>query len=187
MKVILIGYRASGKTTVGRCLAQKLGLPLVDTDKLVEGATGLTIKEMIAQSGWPVFRKKEKEAVQSLEVGGPCVISTGGGVILDEDNRMMLKRLGVVIYLQAPVSDLLDRLTREAGEGETRPALTAGSLEEETYAVLSQRIPLYEACADFAVDTEGKNVVRVAEEIYDRLVEEGILCKIHQAKKKRKD
>ncbi|HLZ19434.1 MAG TPA: shikimate kinase [Smithellaceae bacterium] len=186
MKVILIGYRASGKSSAGRHLAQKLKLSFVDTDQLIEEASGLAIKDMIALNGWPVFREKEKEAVASLKDTSLCVVSTGGGVILDEENRMTLKSLGPVIYLQTPVSDILERLTRDAEEEKTRPQFTAGSLAEETQAVLSQRIPLYEAFADFTVDTEGKSVVRVAEEIYERLLEQGVVSEINKAKKKLK-
>jgi len=186
MKVILIGYRASGKSTVGRHLAKKLKLSFVDTDQLIEEASGLAIKDMIAQTGWISFREKEKEAVASLEGRGPCVVSTGGGVILDEENRALLKSLGVVVYLQTPASDILERLTRDAGEEQTRPQFTAASLAEETQAVLSQRIPLYEVCADFMVDTEGKSVVRVAEEIYERLLEQGVVSEINKEKKKLK-
>ena len=186
MKVILVGYRASGKSTVGQYLAKKLKVPFVDTDQMVEEAAGLAIKDLVARDGWPAFRAKEAEAVASLQSNEPGIVSTGGGVILSGENRAMLKHLGIVIYLKTPVADILERLTRDAREEQARPQFTSGSLAEETIAVLSQRIPLYESAADFAVDTEFKSVVRIAEEIYERLVEQGTVSEINKAKKKLK-
>jgi len=186
MKVILIGYRASGKSTAGQYLAKKLQIPFVDTDQCVEETAGMAIKDLVARDGWAAFRDREKEAVAALHTAALCIVSTGGGVILADENRTLLKRLGKVVYLKTPVEDILERLTRDAREEQIRPQFTSGSLAEETLEILSQRMPLYEATADFTVDTEGKSVVRVAEEVYERLLEQGVVSEINKAKKKLK-
>lgn len=180
MKVILIGYRATGKSTVGRYLSRRLHIPFWDTDRIIEETAGMPIKDLVAREGWPAFREKEKEAVASLRDRGLGVVSTGGGVILAEENRKLLKGLGPVIYLKACLPDILERLMRDARGRQTRPQFTAESLADETAAVLAQRIPLYEATADFIVDTEAKNVVRVTEEIYEYLLETGAVSGINK-------
>ncbi len=186
MKVILIGYRATGKSTVGRLLSKRLKIPFADTDQMIEETEGLPIKDLVAQDGWSAFRKKEKEAVGSLLEKGLCVVATGGGVILSAENRALLKKLGVVVYLKASSHDILERLTRDAQDEQTRPQFTSGNLADETVAVLSERMPLYESTADFTVDTEGKSVVRVANEIYEYLLETGAVAGINKAKKRSK-
>jgi shikimate kinase len=183
MNVILIGYRATGKTTVGRHLSKRLGIPFWDTDQLIEDRAGMPVKDLIASEGWPAFREKEKEAVGRLEEKILFVAATGGGAILAEENRIFLKKLGVVVYLKASLSEIVDRLSRDAKEGQARPPFTAMDLAEETSAVLKERLPLYESTADFTVDTEGKSVVRVADEIYEYLLETGTVAKINKLKK----
>ncbi len=186
MKVILIGYRATGKSTVGQHLSKKLKIPFVDTDQIVEETAGMAIKDLVVREGWPAFRMREKEAVALLNEKGLCVVSTGGGVVLAEENRAVLKSLGSVVYLKASLCDIVERLTRDAQEDRTRPQFTQASLADETAAVLSERAPLYESAADYTVDTQGKSVVRVAEEIYERLLEKGVVSEINKEKKKQK-
>ena len=186
MKVILIGYRATGKTTVGRRLSKQLKISFWDTDHLIEQTEGLPIKDLIARDGWSAFRRKEQEAIASLEGQELSVVATGGGAILAEENRLLFKRLGPVIYLKAFLPEILERLTRDAENNRVRPQFTTESLADETVAVLAERIPLYESAADFTVDTEGKSVVRVADEIYEYLLETGAVSEIIKARKKMK-
>lgn len=186
MKVILIGYRATGKSTVGRHLSKRLNIPFLDTDQLIEKAAGMAIKDLIAQDGWDAFRKKEKEGVASLLEEGLCVVATGGGVVLAEENRALLKKLGIVVYLKASIEEIVDRLMRDSQNEKTRPQFTSGHLADETVAVLSDRIPLYESIADLVVDTEGISVVRVADKIYEHLLETGAVSVINKEKKKLK-
>lgn len=182
MKIILIGYRATGKSTVGLLLSKKLKIPFVDTDHLIEEAAGISIKELIAQKGWEEFRKRETEAVASLQEKNICVVATGGGVILAEANRLLLKTAGVVVYLKAPFATILERLERDAKNQQIRPRFTTANLAEETLAVLAERIPLYESSSDFTVDTQDKNIVRVTEDIYQYLLEAGIIFEIKRIK-----
>lgn len=187
MKVILIGYRATGKSTVGKLLSQKMSIPFVDTDQLIEAAAGMPIKALVARQGWETFREKETEAIVSLGDMNLCVVATGGGAILSAANRDLLKNTGTLIYLKTPLHDIVERLKRDAQDAQVRPQLTSGNLVEETMAVLKERIPLYESVADFTADTDGKSITRVSDEIYQQLLEAGIVADINKAKKKLKN
>ncbi|MFO7570447.1 MAG: shikimate kinase [Smithellaceae bacterium] len=184
MNVILIGYRATGKSTVGQLLSKKLLIPFVDTDSLIEEAAGMKIKDIVADAGWQAFRKKEKEAVHALCEKDPCVVATGGGAILDAANRAVFKKTGVVVFLKASPEDIVDRLRRDVEDGQTRPKFTSEDLVSETMAVLGERMPLYESAADITVDTKDKSVVRVTDEVYQHLLEAGIVSEIKKIKKR---
>ena len=183
MKVFLIGYRAAGKTTVGRLLSRKLKIPFADTDQLIEAAARMPIKELVARGGWDAFREKETEAIASLRGTGLGVVATGGGAVLSEDNRIMLKEMGSVIYLKTPPDLIVERLKRDARESGVRPQFTAETLEAETISVLAQRVPVYESVADFTGDTSDKGIVQVNDDIYQLLLETGIVADIDKTKK----
>ncbi|MEF2146299.1 MAG: shikimate kinase AroL [Desulfovibrionaceae bacterium] len=143
--VFLIGGRASGKTTLGRLLAERLTEPFVDTDDLVVENVGMSIAEYVAQQGWEAFRDRETEALRSVCGGPPLVVACGGGIVLREANRAMLAQ-GLTIYLHAPAGVLAQRLAADPKEAQ-RPSLTGKALAEEVAMVLAEREPLYRACA----------------------------------------
>jgi Shikimate kinase len=178
MKVVLIGYRTTGKSTVGRILSTKLKIKYWDADSLVEKNMAMPIKEIVALHGWDYFRAKEKETIKTLTQKGACVIATGGGVVLDKENIDLLKQAGVIVWLNAPLQDIVDRLNKDAQRAAIRPQFTAGNIFQETVDIMKQRLPLYEAAADHSVDTTGKSVEQVAEEIYQYLRKSGKLAKI---------
>ena len=186
MKVILIGYRATGKSTVGLLLSKRLKVPFVDTDQLIEQAASLSVKELIALEGWDKFREREAAVVASLDGQNIGVVATGGGAILAEPNRVLLKKMGVLVWLTAPLADIVERLKRDEQTAASRPQWTSGSLDAETAAVLKERLPIYETIADFTVDTRNKSVVRVADDVYQRLLEAGIVFEINKLKKVKK-
>lgn len=174
MNVVLIGYRACGKSTVGKLLAEKLKFIFLDTDSMIEDKAAMNIKKIIAGQGWDYFRAREKEAVQKLALKNKCVIATGGGVILDEDNINLLKKIGLIIWLNTPLADIVERLSEDAEKDGVRPQFTDYNLAEETAMVLKERIPLYKKAADFVLDTSEKGVEQVMEEIADYLLKSGI-------------
>ena len=184
MKIILIGCRASGKSTVGRLLSRKLGVPFVDADQLVEKTAGMSIAEMVALKGWQEFRRRETQTLASLQDPSVCVLATGGGVVLADENRRLLKKTGVVIYLKADLPDVVERLRRDAKNTQSRPPLTDGDLIKETRSVLLQRAPLYRSVADYTVETRNSNAEQVAEEIYRQLLEAGSVSKMQALKQK---
>ena len=183
MNVILIGYRASGKSTVGLLLSERLQVSFVDTDQLIEEAAGLSIKELVALEGWERFRERETEAIASLRDVKACVVATGGGAILSCANRDLLKNSGTLVYLKTPLPDIIERLRQDTRDDQSRPQLTADNLVAETIAMLNERIPLYVSAADFTVATQDKNIVRVTDDIYQYLLEAGIVFEISKLKK----
>lgn len=144
--VVLVGLRASGKTTVGRLLAERLACLFVDTDDLVEASIGMSIADFVAEQGWSAFRAAEEAAVERACTLPGKVVATGGGAVLSEKNRALWNRQAVVLYLAADIPLLLARL------GDTldsrRPALSALPLEEELVVCLREREPLYMAVMD---------------------------------------
>ncbi len=181
MKVILIGYRATGKSTVGKLLSAKLKIPFWDTDALVEENMEMPIKEIVALHGWDFFRSKEKEAVLALTQKGVGVIATGGGVVLDKENVDLLSQAGVIVWLNAPLHDIIDRLNNNTPGVAVRPQFTDWNIVQETIYLMKQRFPLYENAANHTVETANKSPREVAEEIYQYLVESGNLAKIDKS------
>jgi shikimate kinase len=184
MKIILIGYRATGKSTVGSILSTKLKIPFVDTDQIIVEEEGMPIKEFVARNGWEAFREKETKVIASVCGMNLCIVATGGGSVLAVGNREFLRKSGTLIYLKTPLRDIVERLKRDAHNEQTRPQFTMKSLEEETMAVLKERIPVYESMADFTVDTDGKNVKQVSDDIYQYLLNTGIISEIEELKKR---
>ena len=182
MNVVLIGYRATGKSIVGRILSAKLKIAFWDTDALVEKSIAMPIKEIVALHGWDFFRAKEKETIKTLAQKGDWVIATGGGVVLAQENVDLLKQAGVIIWLNAPLQDIVDRLNKDAQSAAVRPQFTSGDIVQETVDMMKQRLPLYESAADYTVDTLNKNAEEVAEEIYQYLRKSGNLAKIKESK-----
>jgi shikimate kinase len=183
MKIVLIGYRTTGKSTAGRMLAEKLQIPFWDTDAMIEKIMAMPIKEMVALHGWDYFRDKEKETIQFLTQKEDCVIATGGGVVLFSENVDLLKQSSVMIWLNAPLPDIIERLKRDAQRDAARPQFTSGDIVQETADIMKQRLPLYEKAADYTVDTLNKNPERVVEEIYQYLRKAEILAKIIKSEK----
>ncbi len=161
----MIGYRGSGKSTIGRRLAEQFSLDFVDTDCLIEERAGATIQEMVKTRGWPYFRALEKEVIRDLAASHSAVVAAGGGAILDPDNQASLKRGSLVIYLTASETVLAARI---AGDGKTegqRPSLTGDSVTAEISAVLRERDPLYRKVADHSLSTSRKSIDEVVAEI----------------------
>lgn len=149
--IALVGYRASGKSTIGRLLAERLGRSFLDSDAEVERRDGRTIASIFSEDGEAAFRDMEEAAVRNLCESHPgAVLATGGGAILREVTRSALANYGAVAYLSAPPSVLAIRLRRSGGD---RPALTSAGLVEEVETVLAARDPLYRAIADLIIDT----------------------------------
>ena len=175
MKVILVGYRASGKSTVGQLLAARLKILFRDTDSLMEESLGMPVKEIVALQGWDFFRAREKETIQKLSRLGDCVIATGGGVVLDPENIDLLKQMGAIVWLNAPLPDIVERLREDARTKATRPQFTQENIVQETTALLAQRIPLYEKAAAIEIDSAGKSALQIVDEIYEKLPRMGLL------------
>jgi len=182
MKVVLIGYRATGKSTVGIILSTKLKIAFWDTDAMVEKSMAMPIKEIVALHGWDYFRAKEKETIKYVTQQEDSVIATGGGVVLYQENMSLLKQAGMIVWINAPLQDIIERLKKDAQSAAIRPQFTSGNVAQETVEMMKKRLPLYEAAAEYIVDTTDKNAKQVAEEIYQYLRKSGNLAKINKSK-----
>jgi len=161
MNVVLVGYRGTGKTTVGAVLGRELGLRVVSLDAEIVRAAGKGVPDIVAGVGWPGFRDLEEEIVRRFAAGDGQVIDCGGGVIEREANFAALRAAGPVLWLKAPVATIVERI----GGDDQRPSLTGrGSFTEEVEEVLKQREPLYRRIAHHEIETAGRNIEQVAAE-----------------------
>ncbi len=166
MNVVLIGYRGTGKSTVGKIVAARLGRTLLSTDAEIVTRAGQSIPEIVAQHGWDYFRDLESQVCQELAGRDGLVIDTGGGAILRPQNVEALKKTGTLFWLTATVDTIAKRIGRDT----QRPSLTGTkSFVEEIQEVLRERTPKYEAAADHVITTEGRSIVQIADEILARL------------------
>ncbi len=163
--LFLTGFRGTGKSTVGFILSQQLGLPLVDLDDFIEQRAGKTIRQIFEDGGEPLFRTIEAEVLGEVMERPPSVISLGGGAILREENRAIVRRSGTCFWLDADAETILTRLRADESTAQRRPSLTKLQQRQEVGHLLQERAPLYEMSADYRIETVGKEPETVAEEI----------------------
>jgi len=162
--IFLIGYRCTGKTTLARLLAKKLGWEWIDADHFLETRYGRTIRQIFAEEGEAGFRDKEEQIFAELCQLQRCVVATGGGVILRDINRQRMRSAGKVVWLTADAQTIWERFQTDPGTAERRPPLTIGGLAE-IEETLKMREPLYRACADLIISTEGRSTEEIAQQI----------------------
>ena len=167
-RIILIGYRATGKTCVGKRLAERLGLRFLDMDQELEHRHGQSIAEMVTARGWPYFRALEKALLLELAAGSGLVLSTGGGAILHQEIWPRVKASGLVVWLTADHETIRQRLLADGRTTSQRPALTASDACAEIATVLAEREPLYRAGCQLAVDTGTLTIDEIVTLIADR-------------------
>lgn len=162
----LIGYRGTGKSTIGRLLADRLGRPFIDADDLIVDRAGRTIKAIFEESGEPVFRDWEERVLREVANEHPgAILATGGGAILRESNRRLLRSLGLVVWLRAEPEELARRLEADAKARHDRPPLTSAGALQEIRDVLEFRAPLYRATTHVEVETQGKTPAEIVDEV----------------------
>jgi shikimate kinase len=149
--IFLVGYRGSGKTTVGRALAARLGWPFLDADERLEHIAGRSVKEIFAAEGETGFRDRESAVLAEVSELTRHVVATGGGVVLRPGNRNLL-RTGFTSWLTASPETIWERIQTDPTTAARRPNLTAAGGLEEVRALLAVREPLYREVADFVVD-----------------------------------
>jgi len=164
-QIALIGYRGTGKTTVGRLLAERLGWDFADADDLVEAAAGKSVAEIFAAEGEAGFRDREAAAVRELCARDRLVLATGGGAVLRPANREVLRGAGFVAWLVASPDTLWARLRGDPATAARRPNLTAAGGIEEVRTLVAAREPLYRELAHFTADADGPSPREVADAI----------------------
>ena len=161
--IVLIGFMGTGKSTVGSRLAQRLKRKFVDMDREIERVVGMTVSEIFKRYGEIRFRSEEKLMVQKLARESGLVIAAGGGVVLDQGNIDTLSRNGIIIWLEATPTAILERVNRKKG---TRPLIKKDVKLQDIEEMLKAREALY-AQADYRVNTSGKSPEQVANEIIE--------------------
>jgi shikimate kinase len=159
--LVLLGYRGTGKSTIGALLAARTGWPVVSLDRTIVAGAGLSIPEIVARFGWPHFRALERQEVQRAAAHTGQILDCGGGVIEDPRNVADLRGCGFCVLLTARVATIAARI----GGDTNRPALTGQSLVDEIEEKLRQRGPLYAAAADLVLATDDVTPEQVVERI----------------------
>lgn len=154
MKIFLIGYRCTGKTTIGKILADRLNHNFLDMDQMIEQQTASTISNIVDSYGWGYFRQMEKKILFNTVTENDVVVSTGGGIVIDPENLIFLNKNGYTIWLDANIQTILLRLNSDPSTHSSRPSLTLKNLSEETKELLGIRRPLYKKAAHFKITTD---------------------------------
>ena len=171
LRLFLVGPMGSGKSTVGRHLADLLDCPFIDSDAEIESRAGADIPWIFDVEGEAGFRRRETTVLKNLVEQPAAVIATGGGAILATENRELMARAGVVVFLNVSVAQQLKR----TGSGEGRPLLQQGDREETLTQLMAEREPLYRALADVIISAGGGNARKVARQIEAVLRERGLI------------
>ena len=165
MNIVLIGYRGTGKTSVGKLLARKLNRKMLSTDKMIVKKADISINKIVKKYGWEKFRYLESKAIKSINGLDGFVIDAGGGVILKNENIKSLKKNGIIVLLRANPKVIVSRIKNS----KKRPSLTNKTFIEEINHVLKRRKRKYNKAADFVVDTTISNIEQVCNEIIKKL------------------
>lgn len=163
--VLLIGFMGSGKSTVGRLVARGLRLPFMDLDQRIIAAAGMSIPEIFESMGEDGFRAEETLALRALADESDAVVACGGGVVVRDENRTLLKSLGRVVYLRVSAGEAIARI----GDTSSRPLLAGPGATIAATSLLAAREALYDAVADIAVQTEGHTPDEVAQKVLREL------------------
>ena len=163
--IFLVGPMGAGKSAVGRQLAKMLHMSFIDSDDEIEARTGVDIPFIFKKEGEAGFRKREAAVIEDLSSRDGIVLATGGGAVVDPESRNHLGARGFVVYLHTTIAQQLARTRR----GRERPLLESGDREAILAELMELRDPMYREIADMVVETDGRKVRMVAEEILERL------------------
>ncbi|MCW5200640.1 shikimate kinase [Desulfobulbus sp. F4] len=169
--IVLTGFRATGKTAVGRYLARLCGYDFADTDALLVERLGCSIAEVVERHGWPYFREQERLLLAELASRRNAVLATGGGAILHQQEWELLRKQALVVWLRTDLAATLARLRQDERTAGQRPRLheELADWEEETAALLKEREPLYRVGSDVVIDTENCTPERLATAIQNKI------------------
>ncbi len=165
MNIVLIGFRGTGKSTVGKLLANRLKRDFIDTDEYIEKTTGKTIKDIFEEEGEEGFRKTEAETIAKLSKMENKIIAAGGGVVLKDENVKSLKSNGFLILLEATPEIIHDRIRQDKKTTQQRPSLTNKNSFDEIKHLINKRQPLYENAANYTINTSYVSCEDIVEEI----------------------
>ena len=167
--LFLIGYRCTGKSTVGRSLAKELNWSFTDTDSLLVAQQRMSIKEIVGAHGWEGFRQMERVVLKNICASGGQVVATGGGIVLNDKNVMRMKKSGRIIWLRARLETIKARMLKDKDSREFRPALTLDDSISEIEETLHSREHFYQKAMDLFVNTDDHDIGAITEFILERL------------------
>jgi shikimate kinase len=170
-RIALVGLPGSGKSTVGRQLARRLGLPFRDSDHEIEARIGCTIREFFAREGEPAFRDIEEEVIRDLTGGADGVLATGGGAVLRPANRQRLREAAQVVYLRSAPDELYRRLRQDT----QRPLLQVADPLQRLRTLYDERDPLYRETAHYVIETGRPSVATLVNMVLMQLELAGLL------------
>jgi len=162
MNIVLIGFRGAGKTALARLLSEKFQMELYSIDKMIEAKEGKKIREIVAEKGWPYFREIESQLIEEVSTLDNVIIDTGGGAVENPTNIDNLKKNGYIIYVQASLKDIKQRILNDPDRPKLNPTL---DIEDDITVTYNRRIPLYEEYSDFRVNTSLNSLEKCAEQI----------------------
>ncbi len=169
MNLFLIGYRCTGKTTIGKSIADAIDWSFVDADIMLARECGKHIKDIVDTEGWKAFRRRERSTLKQICTKKRQVVATGGGVVLDADNVEAMQTSGMVIWLGATAESIQKRMLQDKNTGNFRPALTDRGRMEEIEDMLLKRNPCYESASDFSIHTDDVPVDEITQRIIEKL------------------
>ena len=166
-KIFFIGFMGSGKTTISRALSRKCAMPWVDTDQEIVARSGREINDIFAQDGEEAFRETEtKILLEIARESGDCIISCGGGIILKEENRRIMKAYGDVVYLCAKPQTIYERVRYST----SRPLLNGNMNVPYIAQLMEKRLAFYEDAATLTVHVDDREIYQIAGEIRSKLM-----------------
>ncbi|MDQ1331714.1 MAG: shikimate kinase [Thermodesulfobacteriota bacterium] len=165
MNIYIIGYRCTGKSSVGKLLAAKLNMKFTDTDVELVNRSQRSISEIVETSGWEEFRRIEKNIIREFSALEKQIVATGGGAVLDGDNVKYMKETGIVIWLRATPLTIKGRMEKDPGTKNFRPALTGKGTIGEIDDILQARNHIYEEAMDFYIDTDNLGISDLCRDI----------------------
>jgi len=165
MTFFLIGYRCTGKTTIGKALAERLGLEFIDADEYLVEKAGKSIKQIFAEDGEPAFRDLEEQCLAELSRRTGVVIGAGGGAVMRQSNVQRMKAAGTVVLLESDAATIYSRITGDPKTDAQRPSLTNKSQYDEIVHLLEYRKPYYHAAADIVLDSSDMTPDRLVDAI----------------------
>lgn len=170
MNIFLIGFRCTGKTTIGRIIADTLQMGFIDADDEIVKQQGMPISDIVNKHGWDYFREKESCIIKEISDRGNHVVATGGGVVLNKDNVAHMKKSGIVIWLMANPETVKNRILQDEKTKQSRPSLTSKGVIDEIEETMEIRKPYYQEAMDFYIDTNNIEVKEIADRIISKML-----------------
>jgi len=164
-RIVVIGFRGTGKSTIASILAEKSSWKLISTDDLVEKTAGQTIRKLVEEKGWKHFRNLESEIIKKISREKHAVIDTGGGIIESKVSMNKLSKHSFVVWVDAELKDIIERVENQ----NIRPLLNKSNLKEDIYSHYDRRYPLYQEYSQLKVNTSVDSVDKICEQILTAL------------------